>query len=568
MNIDTPIVVAGAGPVGMCAAKEAARRGIAVTVLEAQSADRKADAKCNTVASRTLEVLRRFGIAEQVRAAGLPDDYPTDVIYTTSIAGPEMTRIGLPSRAERGEARFPKGFPDAHWRTPEPLVRVSQLYLNPILNRLLQATPGVTLRCETQVLGYTQDAEGVAVRIRNAQGAESTLRTRYLIAADGGRSAIRQAMGVRLQGDAELGHMRSSLIRAPGLKALFGTRRPAWMSWVVNHKVKGVVVAIDGQDTWLLHRQLPTGERDFESMDLHASIRDLLGVDPGFEYELLNHEDWVGRRLVAERFRDGRVFLAGDAAHLWVPFAGYGMNAGIADGVNIAWLICNVLQGWADPAMLDAYQAERQPITEQVSRLAMQSMVDTMEALGKGTPPPSLSSRYNPAGIAIRKTMGLKLHKLNVPQFAPEGLNFGYYYEGSPIIAYDEGQAPAYTMGSITPSTVPGCRLPHFWVAPGASVYDQLGPAYTLIRFDTKVCIDALTDAAAAAGMPLVVLDLAAPEGDPAFHHALLVVRQDQHVAWRGNAVPVHAAALVDQLCGRQPAGGPARRSARAEASA
>jgi len=328
--------------------------------------------------------------------------------------------------------------------------------------------------------------------------------------------------------------------------------------------VKGVVVAIDGQDTWLLHRQLPAGERNFESMDLHGSILDLLGADPGFEYELLNHEDWVGRRLVAERFRDGRVFLAGDAAHLWVPFAGYGMNAGIADGVNIAWLLCNVLQGWADPALLDAYEAERQPITEQVSRLAMQSMVDTMEALGKGTPPPSLSSRYNPAGIAIRKAMGMKLHKLNVPQFAPEGLNFGYYYEGSPIIAYDDGKAPAYTMGSITPSTVPGCRLPHFWLAPEVSVYDRLGPAYTLIRLDPKTRIEPLTDAAAAVGMPLVVLDLTAPQGDPAFQHALLIVRQDQHVAWRGQAVPADPAVLVDRLCGRQPACGKAGTRSRA----
>ena len=554
--MDADLIIAGAGPVGMCAAIEAARRGVRVLVVEAGAADRPADAKCNTDASRTLETLRRFGIAEDVRNAGLPDDYPTDVIYASSIAGPEFTRIGLPSRAERRAERFPKAFPDAAWRTPEPFVRVSQIYLNPILARRMRATPGIEVRYDTEVLGYTQDADSVSVAVRAHDGSERTLTSRYLIGADGGRSVIRHAMGVRLQGDAELARMRSTLVRAPGLKALFADRRPAWMSWVVNHQVRGVVVAIDGGDTWLLHRQLPEGTTDYEALDLHGSIRDLLGVDAGFAYEVLHHEDWIGRRLVASRFRDGRVFLAGDAAHLWVPFAGYGMNAGIADGVSIAWLIANVLEGWAGPAMLDAYEAERQPITEQVSRLAMQSMLDTIDTMGKGAVPAALGSRYNPAGIALRKVMGTKLHKLNVPQFAPEGLNFGYYYEGSPVIAFDGEPAPAYTMGHAVPSTVPGCRMPHFWLGPGDSVYDHLGPVYTLLRFDPSVAVDALLTAARDARMPLEVLDVPARSDDPAFRHALLIVRQDQHVAWRGQRVPASAAevaALVDKLCGRVP---------------
>lgn len=552
MSRPASIIVAGAGPVGMCAAIEAACRGIDVTVLEARSADKPPDAKSYTVASRTMEVFRRFGIADELRAAGLPDDYATDVIYATGLAGPELTRIPLPSRLEREAELFPKGFPDAHWRTPEPFARVSQLHSNPIIARRMHSTPGITVRYDTEVLGYKQDDEGVVVHLRQNDGAETSLRGRYLIAADGGRSAVRQAMGVHLQGDAELARMRSTLIRSTGVTRLFGERRPAWMSWIVNRKVRGVVVAIDGRDTWLLHRQLPSGERNFDALDFHASIRDLLGVDADFQYEVLQHEDWVGRRLVASKFRDRRVFLAGDAAHLWVPFGGYGMNAGIADGVNVAWLLANVLEGWADPAMLDAYEAERLPIAEQVSLHAMQSMLDTIEVLGHGASPAALSSRYNPAGIAKRKEMGAKLYKLNVPQFAPEGLNFGYYYEGSPIIAYGDEKAPGYTMGSITPSTASGCRMPHFWLAPNASIYDRLGPVYTLLRFDPAVKVDSLLAEAARARMPLVHLDLPAQHGDAAFRNALLIVRQDQHVAWHGDEVPADAAALVDLLCGRR----------------
>jgi 2-polyprenyl-6-methoxyphenol hydroxylase-like FAD-dependent oxidoreductase len=565
MSTSASIIVAGAGPVGMCAAIEAARRGIDVLVVEEKSAGNAVDAKCNTVASRTLETLRRFGIADEVRAAGLPDDYTTDVIYASSVAGPELTRIELPSRNERAAERFPKGFPDSHWRTAEPFVRVSQLYSNPIIARCMHATPGITVRYDTEVLGYTQDDSGVDVRLRASDGTETSVRGQYLIAADGGRSAVRQAMGVRLQGDAELARMRSTLIRAPGVRKLFGERRPAWMSWIVNHKVRGVVVAIDGRDTWLLHRQLPVGARDFDSLDLHESIRELLGVDASFAYEVLHHEDWVGRRLVSAKFRDGRVFLAGDAAHLWVPFAGYGMNAGIADGVSIAWLLANVLHGWADPAMLDAYEAERQPITEQVSRHAMQSMLDTIEALGQGTAPAALSSRYNPAGIAMRKVMGAKLYKLNVPQFAPEGLNFGYYYQGSPIIAYDDEPAPDYTMGSVTPSTVPGCRMPHFWLDNGESAYDQLGSVYTLLRFNKSVEVGGLLEAAASARMPLKVVDVAQRNADPVFRHRLLIVREDQHVAWRGDRIPTDPGALVDLLCGRPTASGPQAQQGRQE---
>lgn len=551
MSANASIIVAGAGPVGMCAAIQAARCGIDVTVVEAKSVGHLADAKCNSVSSRTLETLRRFGVADEVREAGLPDAYTTDVVFATSVGGPELTRISMPSRNERRQTPFPKGFPDEAWRTPEPYVRVSQIYSNAVLARLMHATPGITVHYNTALLGYQQDSKGVEVRLKDANGTESQLSGRYLIGADGGRSLVRQAMGVRLTGDAELAHMRSSLIRAPGLSLLFRDRRRAWMTWVVNHKIRGVVVAIDGDETWLVHRQLAHGSKDFSSLDLDQSIRDVLGVDEDFRYEVLNHEDWIGRRLVAERLSDRRVFLAGDAAHLWVPFAGYGMNAGIADGVSIAWLLTGVLQGWADPRILDAYEAERHPITEQVSRLAMQSMLDILEALGKNTPPAAMSSKYNPAGVAIRKVMGAKLNKLNVPQFAPEGLNFGYFYERSPIISYDEEKAPTYTMGSVTPSTVPGCRMPHFWLAPGVSVYDRLGPAYTLLRFNPNTDIEPIVDAARAGRMPLETLDVPPQSGDPAFKHDLLIVRQDQHVAWRGNAVPADPSRLIDTLCGR-----------------
>lgn len=540
--MDAPIIVAGAGPVGTSLAIDAALRGVKVIVLEQRGVSDPADAKCNTVAARTMETFRRFGIAEQVRASGLPDDYPTDTMYATSLSGAEITRIRMPARNERGR----DGFVDSKWLTPESMVRVSQIYLEPILRRRLLSLPNVALLDRTELTHYEQDEDGVDVTVRGPEGEERKLRASYLVGCDGGRSHVRKLMGVKLAGDAEISRTRSTLIRSSGVRKLFGQRRPAWMSWIVSDKVRGNVIAINGDDLWLVHRSLSVGQPDFDTLDFDQSIRDALGVDKAFKYEVIKHEDWIGRRLVAERFRKGRIFIAGDAAHLWVPYAGYGMNAGIADAMNISWLLSSVINGWAAPSMIDAYEAERLPITEQVSRYAMAKMQENVAAVGKGRPPKALSSK-GPFGWMMRRALGKKLYNINVPQMSPEGLNYGYYYTGSPIIAHD-GEPPAYDMGSLQASTIPGCRLPHFF-QDGRSILDLMGPDYTLIRFDRGIDPSPLLAAARSAQMPLTLVDADKP-GIPAFQHRLLIVRSDQHIAWRGDVLPASPPSLIDLLKG------------------
>lgn len=544
-DFDTDVIVAGAGPVGTCLAIDAAMRGVGVVVLEPRGADEPPDAKCNTIAARTMETFRRFGVADEVRSKGLPDEYPTDTVYAASLAGPEYTRIRMPARSERAG----KGFHDDHWLTPEFMVRESQLYLEPVLRQRMLAESNVSFQPRTAFVSYLQDETGVTVTVRDVDsGAERTLRARYLVGCDGGASPVRKTMGAKLTGDAIIGKTRTTLVRSAAIRKLFGDRRPAWMTWVANHKVRGNVVAINGTDLWLVHRGVgPAAE--YDSIDFDQSIRDVLGVGSDFPFEVVGHQDWIGRRLVADRLRDGRVFIAGDAAHLWVPMAGYGMNAGIADGVSISWLLSAVVNGWADPRILDAYEAERHPITEQVSRFAMASAVENAQVMSTASIPAALSWR-GPVGAFLRRRIGKRLYDLNVPQMSPEGLNYGYYYLGSPIIAYDGEEPPAYDMGSLTPSTVPGCRLPHFAIA-GRSVIDLLGPDYTLIRFDERVDVGPLQTAAAAAGFPLKTLDAPRPAIGNAFRHALVIARVDQTVVWRGDRLPDDPAGLIDLLAGR-----------------
>ena len=324
--------------------------------------------------------------------------------------------------------------------------------------------------------------------------------------------------------------------------------KPAWGTYAVNRRRCGTVFAIDGRATWLIHNHLNPGEPEFDSVDRDQSIRQILGVGADFTYEVISKEDWVGRRLVAQRFRRGWVFIAGDAAHLWVLYAGYGMNAGIADAAQLGWLLAARLDGWADAAILDAYEAERQPITEQVSRFAMDHAQKMIRA--RGAVPAEIEAA-GPAGDAVRAEAGRAAYDLNVQQFCCAGLNFGYYYSDSPIIVADDEAPPAYSMGSFTPSTVPGCRVPHFWLADGRSLYDAFGPGYTLLRLDAGLDVAPLIAAAQIRRMPLLVLDPVPRDAMPdAYRHKLVLCRADQHVVWRGDALPRQTGALAERLCG------------------
>ena len=541
------VAIVGAGPVGLCLAMDLAWRGVEVIVMELRAAGELPSVKCNHVSSRTMETFRRLGFVAEVRAAGLPDDYPNDVVFRTRATGFELARIPIPCRTQRYTRR---DGPDCGWPTPEPAHRINQIYLEPILFRRAVQTPGIRILNLARVEDFQQDDTGVTTTVLDLEtGARFDVRSDYLVGCDGGRSLVRKRIGAKLGGDEVIQRVQSTYFRAPALRACI-TQPDAWMSYLYNPERQGNLVAIDGRETWLLHNYLLPQEADFDSVDRDRCIRLLLGVGPQFQYELLAKEDWIGRRLVADRFRDRRVFISGDAAHLWVPYAGYGMNAGIADAMNLSWQLAAHVQGWGAPGILAAHERERHPITEQVSRFAMQH---AQGAIRERTTLPAELEQDSPAGAAARAAVGQAAYNLNVQQFACAGLNYGYYYDQSPLIAYDGEQQPAYSMYDYTASTVPGCRTPHLWLAEGRSLYDALGPGYTLLRFDTGVDITPLLAAAAARGVPLAVLDLTADALPAVYRHKLVLSRPDQHVAWRGDELP-DCSSLIEQIRGAGPA--------------
>lgn len=543
-DTEADVLIVGAGPVGLTLAIDLAWRGIDVTVVETRARAAPPEPKCNHVAARTMEIFRRLGVAGMVRNAGLPADYPHDISYRTTFAGRELARIRIPCRRDR--FTMTDG-PDCNWPTPEPPHRINQIFLEPILFEHAAAQPRITIINRTSVEDVVVGGTSARAALRDLDtSAVSRMSCRFLIGCDGARSVVRKAIGAKLSGDEVVQRVQSTYLRAPDLIKLQQHDR-AWGTGSINPRRAGMVYAIDGVERWLVHNYMKPDEGDFDSVDRDACIRTILGVGPEFRYDIISKEDWVGRRLIADKFRDRCAFIAGDAAHIWVPYAGYGMNAGIADAMNLSWLLAAHLNGWAPPSILDAYEAERWPITSQVSRFAMSHA--EAEIRRRGAVPGDIEDA-GPAGERARREVGRLAYAINVQQYACAGLNFGTYYDRSPIIAYDGAEHPAYTMDSYTPSTVPGCRTPHFWRDDGGSIYDAMGPEFTLLRFDSSTDTAPLEAAALRRALPLTVLDVEASAARGLYGHRLVLSRPDQHVAWRGDALPPDPLALIDRVRG------------------
>jgi 2-polyprenyl-6-methoxyphenol hydroxylase-like FAD-dependent oxidoreductase len=543
------VLVVGAGPVGLTLAAALGQRGVDTLVAERRDAGEPTSVKANHVSARSMEIFRRLGIADGVRAAGLPDDYPHDVAFRTTTTGTEFARTLIPSRRARSVPDA--SGPDTTWPTPEPAHRVNQIYLEPVLYEHVQTLNCVRIVDRTEVVDVRQGPDRVhatASRVGADEIAEITCR--YLVGCDGASSLVRKAIGGSLVGTPEVSRWQSTYVRAPQLLDLL-SNEPAWMTLSVNPRRAGTVIAVDGVERWLIHARLNDDEHAVDDANRDTSLRAILGVGDEFEYELLSTEDWVGRRLVANKFREGRIFICGDAAHLWVPFSGYGMNAGIADAEDLAWMLVAAIHGWGGSRLLDAYEAERGPITDQVSRMAMDLSVESGRMEDEV---PAAIEDPGPEGERIRSLFGERARNLSLRRHTAGGLNFGYFYDASPVIAYDGSEPPRYGAHTFEQSTVPGCRTPHVWLEDGRSLYDALDEGFCLIRVRPDAAVDGLLDAAAQRGVPVTVVELGRSPGRSVYDRNLVLSRPDGHVAWRGDRQPEDPGALINLIRGAGPA--------------
>ena len=539
------VLIVGAGPAGLVLAIELGRRGIPCTLFDDKPGPPDFP-KANATTSRTMEHFRRLGMADEIRALGLPDDYAPDISYHTRFSGYELARLHWPSRAEALRARQRD---DPRWPTPEPVHRAQQMLIEPVLRRHAERWPSVDLRFGWRVEAIAQDAEAVRVQARElSTNRIAEFRADYAVGCDGPRSIVRETLGIRYQGigseDREFlgGRMLAAYLDAPQFYQSLGVRR-SWQHWALNRERFALVAAVDGQGRYIFHTQLPRGQAGSLAY-AHESIT--LAAGRSFPYEILGIAEWTaGFTLVAERYGQGRVFLAGDAAHLFTPTAGLGYNTSVDDVANLGWKLAAVCQGWGAPALLSTYGIERRPIAERNTRFA-RSVAETFRNLGM---PPTLEDD-SPDGAAARAALGARLYSSSVREFDAPGIHLGIFYDGSPIVAAEPGDPPPDDSNWYVPYARSGARAPHAWLGPGEALYDRFGRDFTLLRLTAGRDTGALERAARMRGVPLTVLDLARDDLRQLYGNDLVLVRPDQHVAWRGDRLPPDPDALIAWVVG------------------
>jgi 2-polyprenyl-6-methoxyphenol hydroxylase-like FAD-dependent oxidoreductase len=533
--LKTPVAIVGGGPVGLMLALFLDRHGIQSVVFNSDATTRW-HPKGSTHNSRSMEHHRRLGIAESIRALGLPADHPTDVAYFTRFNAYELARLAMPSSAEKMQAVAASSRFD---QTPEPIHRGNQMYVERFLFDHASTRPNITLRFGREVTTFEQHTDHVTLTaVQLESGATEHWRADYLVGCDGGRSFVRRTLGIRYAGEDTLqqdyfgGRMFSTYLRAPTLYRDFLGRRRAFQYWAVNPQLRTTIIALNGEDEFLFWMK-PKDPRD-EPDD--ATVKGAVALCTGAELpvEIIAHAPWTaGVALYADAFGEGRVLLAGDAVHLFTPTGGFGMNTGIEDAANLAWKLAATLQGWGDAGLLASYEAERKPIAIRNTNAAR----ELAKSIGDVNVSPALEQASN-AGEAARHEVGSYLSTFG-EEFASLGVQLGARYDGSPIIASDEA-APQDSFVQYVPTSIPGGRAPHLWIGGGRgtgdSLFDHFGVGFTLLRLG-KNAPDAsgFQNAAKSHNIPLEIVDVPDTEAREFYGYDLALIRPDQHVAWRGD---------------------------------
>jgi 2-polyprenyl-6-methoxyphenol hydroxylase-like FAD-dependent oxidoreductase len=542
---DTFVLIAGGGPVGLTAAIALGRRGVPA-ILVNERLETATHPKCNNTNARTMEHFRRLGLAEDIHRASLPPTVAREYAYVTRFCGYEFARMGRP-HPYMDNGKKVGGTPD-FLRSPETPQYIPQTSLEPILKDHAERQKSVSIRFGWRVVSVTETAAGVTALVENVTTNERReIAAQYVFAADGARSVIRRDLGIEMAGEDGTverafmtGTMLSHHIRAPKLVEQSG-RPPALISWITNHDARGFMFAQDERERWIVHYQVPRGI-DWQTVDARSVIRRMIGADT--EFEILSGGPWTGGLgLVAERYQSARIFLAGDAAHLYTPLGALGMNTGVGDAINICWKIAAVHAGWAGPELLLTYERERRPIGIRNSKHGI-SCAQRQSAW----PIPADVEENTPQAEAGRKALGAYCLEDDREQYNTAGIQLGERYEESPIIFADASTPPPDAWYSYTAYDRAGARTPHFTLADGRSLYAALGPDFTLLAFDGTDS-SAIETAAATRRMPLAVLRVAGPAPEP-YQSSLVLVRPDHHIAWHGARAPADALAVIDRVCG------------------
>ena len=546
---DAAVIIVGAGPAGLMLANELGHRRIAAWVF----CDRPGTSpypQANATQARTMEFYRRLGFAEKLRVRGLPPDHPTDVAYFTRVTRYEIARLELPPAQDVGAMIKTLS---GSWSAAELPHRCSQMYIEDVLLDEARRQKSVTLHFNWRVTRFIDHGDHIEVEAESADGrAKRNATAQFLVGCDGPRSMVRRQLDLHYDGLAQVdrpfmsGRQLTTYMRAPAVYEVLKHKR-AWQYWSMNHAQRGTLVTIDGKGEFTFGMQLPRDreESDISEAESIARLRTMIGAE--IPVEIINRKSWhAGYSLVAQAYQRGRVFMAGDAVHLFTPTGGLGYNTAVEDVVNLAWKLTAMVQGWGGPRLLDTYETERRRVAGRNTGFA-KYFADTV---GGFVPAPEIEDD-TPAGEAAREAAGVLLNRHVREEFNIPGITFGARYDGSSIIAGDGTAPPPDKMNEYVPSAVPGGRAPHAWLRDGRSLYDTLGFEFSLLRLGPHAPnVANLAKAAQALGIPLTIVDRPEAEFRDLYEADLALIRPDQIVAWRGNRLPDDPAALLAQLTG------------------
>ncbi len=542
-----PVLIVGGGPVGLIMAVDLGWRGVPCMLVE-QSDGAVNEQKFIDINMRTMEMCRRWGVDKIIREQGFPKDYPHDIIYVTSLTGYLLGHQKLPAHQD--------------YETPptsaEKIARCPQTIFDPALRALAETFPATTLRYRTRCNSVSPDSDGITAEIEDLEtGVKENIRADYVVACEGAGSPIRSAVGIKMEGTPVLAYSTNILFESSELLTLHDKGPGYYVSFGPEGRW-ATLNSMNGKDLWRLQVIGSADSDDQDKIDADECIRRFVGTD--FPYQVTSVLYWVRRQMVADHYRMGRAFLAGDSAHQLTPSGGFGLNTGLGDATDLSWMLEAVRSGWGGPHLLDAYEAERRPIgARNVNDAARRFNRDLTEAAEPG---PALLED-TPEGEKVRAAAKERIQKAidrNAkatklgPRYDSSSIQMGYIYANSPIVV-DDGTKPPPESEIYIPTAMPGARAPHFWLEEGKSVIDLYGRGFVLLRLGPDAPrADGFVQAADACGLPLEVHGFDLPELSALYERKLVLVRPDGHVAWRADSLPEDPAALIDQVRGMVPA--------------
>ena len=519
LPLNADIVIAGAGPVGLALALDLGRQGVRVIVLDAETGgpDARPNKRANAINTRAMEYMRRLGISPQIHAFVAKEPHLVrDVAFATSLTGYELTRFvdAFESSPEPPEPGL----------SPEEYLRIDQDEIAIIMRREIAKLATVEIREGWRLTDLTNGKDRVTVAAENVvSGDHATLAASYLIGADGGSSTVRKQAGIGFDGEGGRGNNVNITFVSPEIDAV-NRHAEAAMYWIVNPRLNGF--AGGNFRTWRLTLFAVSEDEEARIRENPQPYIDELAGRP-VAARVLSIDRWTAHHLVARSYRAGRVFIAGDAAHLHPPTGGLGMNTGLGDASNLGWKLGAVLRDWAGPALLDSYDAERRPHGARVvAQSNHQYNLRPIRFVSESLLDPG------PAGEAARAEAGRRIREEKGTEFFSRGLVLGQTYV-SDVIIPDGTELVNAEVIPYTPTAQPGARLPHCTIASG-SIYDALSAdGMTLVSVGPQDTA-AIAETARAAGVPLKLVEVDAGMA-PVYRARFLLVRPDGHVAWRGD---------------------------------